>query len=86
MGFIIKFEDDYGHVSEVGMNNLMIIRDGRIKTNQGILNRVNRIITMYHPFKTNKVYRVYRMSEIRDTWAFMFKGKNKTLLTFKENG
>ena len=69
---LIRFENDDGTCSEVGMSNLMIVDDRRIKTKQGILNRVNDLITLYHLYRTNKVYRVYDWV----TDKLLFKGKN----------
>ena len=82
MKVIVRFENDYGKVSLVGMANMFIIDDGRIRTMQGIRNRIDYLITMYHPRRLNQVYRVYKY----DTEQFLFRGKNAMLWDHKENG
>lgn len=78
MKVLVLFENDYGEVSLVGMNNLFIIDDARIKTLSGIARRVYNLLD-YHPGKLNKYYRVYRF----DTEEFLFKGKNETIYSYQ---
>lgn len=80
MKVLVRFERDDGSVSLVGMNNLFIIDDGRIRTGQGIRNRIDSLITMYHPYRLNQVYRVY----LYDTEEFLFRGKNAMLWDHKQ--
>lgn len=80
MKVLVRFEDDYGYVSMVGMNNLFIIEDRRIKTGQGIRNRVDHLITIWHPYRLNQIYRVY----LYETEEFLFRGKNAMLWDHKQ--
>lgn len=79
MKVLIRFENDYGEVSMVGMNNLFIISDKRIRTAQGICNRVYALLD-YHPTKLNKYYRVYTFDDDK----FLFKGKNSRIYSYTE--
>lgn len=78
MKVLVRFENDYGEVSMVGMNNLFIIDDARITTLQGIANRVYNILD-YHPAKLNRYYRVYKY----DDDSFLFKGKNNLIYSYQ---
>jgi hypothetical protein len=78
MKVLVRFENDYGEVSLVGMNNLFIIKDGRIKTLSGIARRVHDLLD-YHPDKLNKYYRVYKF----DTAEFLFKGRNWIIYSYQ---
>lgn len=78
MKVLVRFENDYGEVSLVGMNNLFIIDDGRITTFAGIAKRVYDLLD-YHPNKLNKYYRVYRFSDE----TFLFKGKNELIWSYQ---
>lgn len=79
MKVLVRFENDYGEVSMVGMNNLFIVQDNRIKTFQGICNRVYALLD-YHPNKVNKYYRVFDF----ETDKFLFKGKNNFIYSYTE--
>lgn len=79
MKVLVRFENDYGEVSLVGMNNLFIIDDKRIKTFTGICKRVYDLLD-YHPAKLNKYYRVYDFKEDK----FLFKGKNNFIYSYTE--
>ena len=55
----VRFADDKGYIAKVGMNNLIIIEDDRITTQDGIRNRVQNIVTKYRPAYRGREYRVY---------------------------
>lgn len=78
MKVLVRFENDYGEVSLVGMNNLFIIDDRRITTFRGLAQRVYDLLD-HHPQKLNKYYRVYRYSDEE----FLFKGKNSTIWSYQ---
>jgi len=78
MKVLVRFENDDGYCSMVGMNNLFIINDARIKTFMGVCRRVYGLID-YHPSKLNKVYRVFDYN----TDKFLYRGKNGIIWDYK---
>lgn len=78
MKVLVRFENDYGEVSMVGMANLFIIDDKRIRTFTGIANRVYSLID-YHPNNLNKYYRVFKYEDDK----FLFKGKNNQIWSYQ---
>ena len=54
----VRFADEKGYVSQVGMNNLIIITDSRIKTELGLVRRIEKIVRESRPALKNRVYEV----------------------------
>jgi hypothetical protein len=54
----VRFEEN-GHVSMVGMNNLIIIEDARIKTQRGLHAKIADLVKKYHKYRIDKPYHVY---------------------------
>ena len=59
MKVIVRFEDvPNGCIPKVGMNNLMIIDDGRIRRWQTMCKRIDIIVRKWHPSRIGKLYEV----------------------------
>ncbi len=59
MKVIVRFEDvPNGRIPQVGMNNLMIINDGRIRRWETMCKRIDRIVRMWHKNRIGKLYEV----------------------------
>jgi len=63
MKVLVRFESETGYLSMVGMNNLFIIDDKRIRTRNGLIKRIRFFVENYHQGKRKRKFHVFNFHD-----------------------